>query len=310
MKRIFRDIYLNVLIILTAVLFFQSSYKEELQTGNNHELNPYKVDTKGPRNIPGMKLVWNDEFNKNGNPNPDKWGFEYGFVRNRELQWYQPQNAYCKDGRLIIEGRKERVDNPNFNPMSEDWRFTTPQADYSSACIVTKGNYEWSSYGYYEIRARFDASDGAWPAIWLLGANDRWPYCGEIDLFEFYRLNKEPTVLANVVWGSDKQYSGNWNSSKKPLSEFLACDPNWINKFHIWSMKWDKDSIRLFIDDELINSTSLKETTNPDGGNPFSDNKWHYLLINLALGSNGGDPSLAKFPITFEIDYVRIYKDI
>src|SRR5438105_7332649 len=35
------------------------------------------------------QLVWSDEFDRDGAPNPDDWQYESGFVRNRELQWYQ-----------------------------------------------------------------------------------------------------------------------------------------------------------------------------------------------------------------------------
>ena len=55
-----------------------------------------------------MKLVWNDEFNTDGKPDPANWIYENGFVRNQELQWYQPENANCKDGLLVIEGKRER----------------------------------------------------------------------------------------------------------------------------------------------------------------------------------------------------------
>ncbi|MGB4341120.1 MAG: beta-glucanase, partial [Dysgonamonadaceae bacterium] len=57
-------------------------------------------------------LVWSDEFNEDGKPNSEYWSFEKGFVRNNELQWYQEDNAYCKDGKLIIEGRCEKRPNP------------------------------------------------------------------------------------------------------------------------------------------------------------------------------------------------------
>ena len=54
---------------------------------------------------PGMKLVWSDEFNTDGAPDPEKWGFENGFARNNEDQWYQPANARVEGGHLIIEAR-------------------------------------------------------------------------------------------------------------------------------------------------------------------------------------------------------------
>ena len=44
------------------------------------------------------KLVWADEFNQDGKPDPTKWKFEQGFKRNREDQWYQSDNAICKNG--------------------------------------------------------------------------------------------------------------------------------------------------------------------------------------------------------------------
>ena len=59
-------------------------------------------------------------------------------------------------------------------------------------------------------------------------------------------------------------------------------------------MDWNKDSISLFLDDQLLNTTSLNETINPDGFNPFLQP--HYILLNLAIGGNGGDPSKNEIP--------------
>src|SRR3954471_10336999 len=68
------------------------------------------------------QLVWSDEFNTNGAPNPANWTYEKGFVRNNEDQWYQSQNARCENGYLIIEARKEQKLNPNYIAGSNDWR--------------------------------------------------------------------------------------------------------------------------------------------------------------------------------------------
>jgi hypothetical protein len=73
-----------------------------------------------------------------------------------------------------------------------------------------------------------------------------------------------------------------------------------------WRMDWDNESIKLFLDDQLLNEVSLSETFNPDGFNPFLQP--HYLLLNLAIGANGGYPGRAQFPVKYEIDYVRIYQ--
>jgi len=51
---------------------------------------------------------------------------------------------------------------------------------------------------------------------------------------------------------------------------------------------------------------NLSETVNPDGFNPFRQP--HYILLNLALGSNGGDPSATSFPRNYLVDYVRVFQ--
>lgn len=49
------------------------------------------------------RLVWSDEFQKPGRPDPARWTYEQGFERNEVLQWYQPENAICRDGMFVIE---------------------------------------------------------------------------------------------------------------------------------------------------------------------------------------------------------------
>ena len=79
------------------------------------KVDPYKPDSKKPKEIKGMKLVWADEFNYTGKPDTTVWRNEKGFVRNQEIQWYQAANATCAKGVLLIEGRRENFNNPNYD---------------------------------------------------------------------------------------------------------------------------------------------------------------------------------------------------
>lgn len=246
-------------------------------------------------------LVWADEFNKDGPPDPCNWTFESGFVRNQELQFYQPDNARCENGLLIIEGRRERVPNPDYRPGSRDWRHKTEYAEYTSASLRTKSRHEWT-YGRFMMRGRIDTRPGLWPAFWTLGSARGWPGCGEIDLMEFYR----GMLLANACWASERRWTPVWDDVRKPISEF---DDEWPSRFHVWRMDWDKDFIKLYVDDELLNTIDLSTTINatPDKANPFHEP--HYIILCLAIGgTNGGDPSETEFPVRFEIDYVRVYE--
>jgi beta-glucanase (GH16 family) len=267
----------------------------------------YKPVFSGPKRIAGMSLTWNDEFNINGKPDPKNWKYENGFVRNEELQWYQPNNAYCEGGLLIIEGRRQKVVNPSYNDSSSNWKLNRQFAEYTSASLKTQGLHQFF-YGRLEVRARIDTSTGSWPAIWTLGINGNWPLNGEVDMMEFYRIQNDPTILANLAWGTNEKGDPNWNTKTLPLSYFMLKDAQWNKKFHVWRMEWNKDSISLFLDDELLNTGLLKGTHNPDGYNPFLQP--HYLLLNLAIGSNGGDPGKTNFPIKYEVDYVRYYRKL
>ena len=251
---------------------------------------------------PGYALVWSDEFNYTGAPDPKNWTFEHGFVRNQELQWYQPENARVENGLLVIEARRERHPNPDYKAGASDWRGGRQFAEYTSASMMTRGLHSWQ-YGYFEMRGRIDTSAGLWPAWWTLGAAGRWPHNGEIDIMEYYRS----TLLANVAWGGPSPNRAIWDDLRKPIGSFS--DPDWSSKFHVWRMLWDERSIRLSVDETWLNDVDVERTVNEDGSGINPLRQPHYMLANLAIGgTSGGYPSTTSFPVRYEIDYIRVYQ--
>jgi beta-glucanase (GH16 family) len=248
------------------------------------------------------ELVWSDEFNIDGRPDTSKWRYEKGFVRNHELQWYQPENAWCEDGKLIIEARKEQRSNPNFEEGSRDWKKNRPTIDYTSSCLLTRKTASWQ-YGRFEMRGRIDIRSGLWPAWWTLGVSQRWPANGEIDIMEFYRGH----LLANIACLNQSGYSAKWYGKKYRTDSMGG--KAWADQFHVWRMDWSDQEIALFLDDRLLNRVPVDSLYNRDGSgfNPFRQP--HFMLLNLAIGGdNGGDPTGTSFPNRFEVDYVRVYQ--
>lgn len=246
------------------------------------------------------QLIWADEFEREGAPDPANWTYERGFVRNDELQWYQRENAFCEDGLLVIEARRETLSNPNYDPTSRRWDRRRSHAEYTSASVVTRGRHEWR-YGRFVMRGKIDTRPGMWPAFWTLGSARGWPGCGEIDIMEYY----EGILLANACWQG--LHETKWDSTERPIKSFP--DPGWSNKFHEWQMDWDRERIRLYVDDQPLNEIDVTAAVNAscDKAHPFREP--HFILLNLALGgTRGGDPSSTKFPARFEIDYVRVYQ--
>lgn len=238
-------------------------------------------------------LVWSDEFDVDGLPNANNWGYEKGCsVRNNEAQYYYDkrlENSHIENGILTIEARKESYDG----------------CAYTSASLSTSGKHSWQ-YGRFEIKARIDIRQGSWPAFWTLGVSEEWPSNGEIDIMEFY----QGKILSNIAWGTNERWKATWNSKTKQVSSFS--DKEWSSKFHIWRMDWNENSIKLYVDNSLMNSQDLSKTINGSIAkqvkNPFHQK--HYIMINEAIGgNNGGDPGATTFPVKYEIDYVRVYQE-
>lgn len=256
------------------------------------------------------QIVWQEEFNEDGEIDKNDWNFGNGFERNHEDQWYQEENAWKEDGNLVIEARKERKDNPWYEAGSSDWKKSRQYIDYTSSSLTTAGKHDWL-YGRVEVRAKIPCYSGSWPAIWMLGnesVTGEWPSSGEIDIMEYYK----DKTLANLVWGSSVRWQGIWEARSTPVTGYwVKQDPNWTDSYHTWRMDWDEESIKLYLDDELITICNLSRTIN-QGQWHLVDNPFHtsqYLLLNLALGGdNGGTIDDSKLPFSYLVDYVRVYQ--
>jgi len=255
------------------------------------------------------ELVWSDEFNGSGAVDAANWSFENGFVRNEEQQWYQPDNAFQKDGYLVFEARKEDPINTRLNPNyiagATDWKKARRYINYTAASIKTAGKRSWL-YGRFEIRAKVTNLNGTWPAIWTLGNSCEWPSNGEVDIMENYGGN----VLANFAWGTNTRWTAKWDGYKKSATSLLTKDPDWFTKFHIWTLDWDENKMSIYLDGELLNEVDLSTTINGtamcSGQNPFK--KPQYLLLNLAMIANAATVSNLPFPNQYLVDYARVYQ--
>lgn len=247
---------------------------------------------QNPKGEKDWNLIWYDEFNYTGFPDPDKWGYEEGFIRNNEPQYYtvkRLKNARVENGHLIIEARKEK-----FSANGKT-------SHYTSASINTL-NKKHFKFGKIEMRAKFDAKQGMWPAFWMMGITRGtipWPEFGEVDIMEYYRN----AFHANSVYrGENKNI---WNAKSTPIRTFKK--PNWAEKYHVYTAIWNKDEIKIYVDDYLLNAIDISQIKDAKSGeNPF--HKEFYLLLNLALGQGGETIPDENLPSKYYVDYVRVYE--
>lgn len=245
-------------------------------------LNPGQVPEKP------MKLVWSDEFNTPGAPDPAKWTYEEGYLRNKEAQFYtrRKENVRIENGRLVIEARKD------------DWE----GKPVTSGSITTRGLHSWT-YGKIEVRAKIPTGRGTWPAIWMLGDDIRtvgWPRCGEIDIME--NVGFDPERIHGTV------HTGDLNHTKNTHKGGSILVPKVWEEFHTYGIVWNEDKI-VFTFDGKPYFTFENDKAENVGTWPFD--KPHFLIINLAIGGGwGGQKGIdeAIYPSRYEIDWVRIYQ--
>lgn len=253
------------------------------------------------------KLVWSDEFDKPGLPDPAKWKYEEGFVRNNEAQYYtrgRSENARVENGMLVIEARKERFQNPAFDPAAQgkgSRRGNREFAEYTSASLTTRGKAAWT-YGRIEVKAKLPTGRGTWPAIWMLGTNASqagWPACGEIDIMEF--VGFDPGVIhANI-------HTREFNHVKKTGKGSQISIPDASELFHVYALEWDSKKMDFYVDDKKYFTYANDGT----GSGAWPYDKDQFLILNLAIGGAwGGSKGIDEtcFPQRYYVDYVRIYQ--
>ncbi|WP_234733997.1 glycoside hydrolase family 16 protein [Tellurirhabdus bombi] len=247
-----------------------------------------------PENDPPAKrkLVWADEFDQAGLPDPKKWKYDLGGngFGNNELQYYlgpRTENARIEKGILIIEAHREKHEN----------------REYTSAKLITKGIAEWK-YGRIEVRAKIPAGRGTWPAIWMLGSNlgkTPWPRCGEIDIMEHVGYN-EGVVHGSLHTEAYNHVKGTQKTGTLPVPKATA-------DFNTYAVEWSTDQLDFFINDQKYYSVTKKELGSEEAQWPLDQP--YYLILNLAVGGNwGGQKGVDEtiWPRRMEVDYVRVYQ--
>lgn len=246
----------------------------------------------------GYTLVWADEFETDGLPDPARWAYDTSRnaqgCYNDELQYYSAarmENTRITNGKLIIEAR---IDSQDIKTLP-DWG----GQKYSSARLMTKDKASWE-YGYIDVRAKLPCGTGLWPAIWMLPQNGgKWPDDGEIDIMEYVGFQSD-TFHATIHTQNYNHIIG--TQVGKQINIDGAC-----GAFQTHSLLWTPERISVAVNGApyFIYDNDGKG----QGGWPFDDP--FYLIFNIAVGGSWGGlqgVSDAAFPAQMEIDYIRVYQ--
>jgi beta-glucanase (GH16 family) len=127
----------------------------------------------------------------------------------------------------------------------------------------------------------------------------KWPDDGEIDIMEHVGFD-QGNIHASIHC---KKYNHIIGTQKTAIAKIPDCS----DSFHIYSLDWTPDTIKISADNKVYFKFANEHTDSLAW--PF--NVPFHLLLNIAIGGNwGGQKGIDDtiFPARMEVDYVRVYK--
>ncbi|CAK8997755.1 unnamed protein product [Durusdinium trenchii] len=307
--------------------------------------------------LPIWELVWEDQFDSDScvvdsrgirRPSPEFWSAEVGYKRGKELQWYQPENAECKNGELVITAKRER--QPWEKPEGSQCRAVawsdkeqTGQKLDNQSCAVCAPPY-FQYYNPCDLQRQDDmvgpACDCSHTAeftsasLMTRGKKDfsyglfelrakidtrpgAWPSWWAVGDFDFvpWPKNGEIDILdafqRTVKASVTHAGESGFASSAIQHAGARMVDRDWEKYYHIWQLEWDERFIEIRVDGESLLKVDLSvaDPQRTSWPNPFTRNKKFFLILGLAIGGHvGGDAAMTAFPVQMHVDYLRVYR--
>ena len=248
---------------------------------------------KSTEKVSEGKLIWADEFDGTGIPDPSKWDRPEYNRRNNDKGpdgWWSKQDSYLDGkGNLVIRVRK--IGNKN----SDNDEF-----DYSVGAVRTKGKFE-VLYGKFEISCKLPTQPGWWVAFWMMQGNVSSIYNDGVD-------GSEVDIMEGFGWTDKINQAIHWNGYgtehksvgfNKPYSGIR-------NGFHTYTLEWTPEIYIFYIDGKESWRTKGGGVCNQKGyvkvTGEISTEDW---AINQYWSNN---PATAQYPDSFIVDYVRVYE--
>jgi hypothetical protein len=215
----------------------------------------------------------------------------HGDYSNSELQCYLPANVTISGGFLTITSLVQNQTCGDSTHSPSSWNYTSGMIQWNSLNFT---------YGTVEYRAKFAGGQGTWPAIWLLGYNCQasnvqsadnispcnWPAAGsnEIDITEIKNGN----------------FTQPWQNVVNPAGNWITCQPTIADvtqNYHVYDFTWTSTSLTWSVD-------GVQTCKVTDAG--YIPSTPMFLIINTAIGGNGGGTVIKNLPQPTSVDYIKV----
>lgn len=202
-----------------------------------------------------------------------------------------PNNVYIEDGNLVIKTIKEEY---------EGYHAT-------SGYLSSEFNVHFT-FGRIDVYAKMPEGTKIWPAVWMMGDDDDWPFSGEFDVVEMTggeenSVNRgDAGVLGTFHFANDTGYHQETGGGNETFynTEKLAY------KYHTYSMEWDANYLRWYFDGIMYHSKPYDSDVMREAltKNPA------YLILDTSIDGPGDNELPEGMPDEsyFYIDRISYYK--
>lgn len=219
-------------------------------------------------------------------------------TKNRETTFGEGSRHGDYRGFGILGGAKDYL---NYGPNTNGYPIVN-HAPYQDALATT--------YGFFEVRTRFDIGNGSIPAIWFIGFQDGGgnSKAAEIDWPEMFNKEEYPgRDNALSIWHlKGVGPSGSWEtpSNDTSIAQYLDPGEDYRTDWHTIGVEWGETYVRYFFDGHLVGEYAAKI---PYRMIPIiSFNYRPYNGQTLKTSTPGAKPEMER---DFEIDYYRVWKN-
>jgi len=258
------------------------------------EIKKSSLDGKsGDNNTTEPKLIWSDEFDGTGIPDPSKWDRpEYNRrpnAKGADGYWSKEDSFLDGKGNLVIRVRKIADKNNDGDPY-----------DYSVGAIRTLGKFT-QKYGRFDIRCQLPKQQGWWVAFWMMQGNVSSEVNAGVD-------GSEVDIMEAFGWTNKINHAihyDGYGAAHKSVSKSELI-PGIREGFHTYSLEWYPEMYVFFVDG--------KEQWRSTGGGVC--NQPGYIKVTGEISTEdwainnywSNDPAKATYPDSFKVDYVRVYE--
>ncbi len=280
------NFFKTIIVCLVVISAHNSCNRVETENLGHEQVEsifPYSDSS----NNGGWQLIstLTDEFDE---PvlNLSKWTNLYPGWEGRFPSWFVKENVFISNGELLITMKKESLPE-----MGDNF-------EYSTGVLRSLESF---SYGYCEIRAQSMSSSGS-SAFFLNNIQADW--WTEIDVFE---IGGNADGFENLINTNIHEFYNPTNVISPYIidekthffhSESFSRDWRSDSSYHVYGIEWDSDSIKWYLDGELLRQES--------------NIRWHQdLFINIdseVIVDWFGLPNENDLPSIFYIDYVRTWQ--